>query len=852
MSNPISKLEDSKSPVPRRKVKLSFRGNKGLLLVAALLVVVMALSWGGLGKIKEQVRFDIRETLLKVDSTTHELIHIWVDDRIDDALMIVDRPDVRQLITELLALPRDNIILADSSSLEQLRIIVKPLLDKHSYLGMFVIAPDGVNIASMRDTNLGRVNFFSEYQNYFKNLLNGKAQLVLPLRSDVALPGVTGKLSKGEPTMFIGVPVMDNNGSVMAAFTIRIDPAHEFTRIVQMARIGLTGDSYAFDQNGKLITNSRFDDQLRTIGLIKEDEHSILNMKLLDPGGNLLQGFLPTVSRGDLPLTFMAQNAITGSGGVNLKGYRDYRGVMVVGGWSWHEKYNFGQAFELDMTEAYGSYFAIRRTVIGLLAIIIFLFLGLSARLVRGKRQADAMNKQLAREMVEREKSEVKFRMLLESSPDGLIIADKAGNIILVNRQVERLFGYSSEELLGQKIEMLIPKRFAVGHPENRDKFFKDPHIRPMGQDLDLWGLHKDGQELAVEIALSPVETDGKIAAIASIRDITKRKRIEEKIKKSEAGLSQAQRIAHIGNWELDIASNTLHWSDEVYRIFGRNPQEFEATYEAFLDHIHPDDREMVNKAYTNSLKDKTPYEIIHRVKLADGTIKHIHERCETDYDLIGTPFRSVGTVQDISKQVKADGELARHRERLEELVAERTSELHEREETLTSITSSAQNAIIMIDNDGNISFWNKAAQRIFGRKAKEVIGENLHKLIAPTRYHKDHLAAFQNFQNTGKGNCIGDIIELSGLRRDGKEFPIELALSAVKIKDKWNAIGIISDITDRKKAEADLRRNMDELERFSKLAMGREQQMIRLKEEINSLLKVLGKKEKYKIVRDL
>ena len=288
---------------------------------------------------------------------------------------------------------------------------------------------------------------------------------------------------------------------------------------------------------------------------------------------------------------------------------------------------------------------------------------------VKAKEQTQRVEKQknqLAQEVRERQKSENKFRMLIESSPDGIIIINRTGDIVLINRQIKKLFGYSSEELVGRKIELLIPNRYVAKHPENRGLFFKHPRIRPMGKGLDLWGIRKDGQEFALEIALSPVEMDEGIAAIASIRDITERKRSEEKIKKSEASLYQAQRIAHLGNWELDITENTLYWSDEVYRIFGLKPREFEATFEAFLDHIHPDDRERVNKAYTNSLKYQRPYEIIHRLKLADGTIKHVNEKCETYYDNNGAPVLSVGTVQDITKQVGIDKELARHRERKE------------------------------------------------------------------------------------------------------------------------------------------------------------------------------------------
>ncbi len=126
-------------------------------------------------------------------------------------------------------------------------------------------------------------------------------------------------------------------------------------------------------------------------------------------------------------------------------------------------------------------------------------------------------------------------------------------------------------------------------------------------------------------------------------------------LSRSEARLNEAQAIAHIGSWELDLAGNVLTWSDEIYRMFEIDPTRFGASYEAFLDAIHPDDRELVNRAYTESVASRTPYAIDHRLRFADGRIKHVHERCETYYAATGQPLRSVGTVQDITERKLAE-----------------------------------------------------------------------------------------------------------------------------------------------------------------------------------------------------
>ncbi|MDO8958989.1 MAG: bacteriohemerythrin [Rhodocyclaceae bacterium] len=123
----------------------------------------------------------------------------------------------------------------------------------------------------------------------------------------------------------------------------------------------------------------------------------------------------------------------------------------------------------------------------------------------------------------------------------------------------------------------------------------------------------------------------------------------------SESRLKEAQRLAHLGSWELDLTKNLLTWSDEIYRIFEIDPERFGASYEAFLNAIHPEDRAKVNQAYQDSLRTRQPYEITHRLLMADGRVKHVHERCKTDYDTAGQPLRSLGTVQDVTLQAQAE-----------------------------------------------------------------------------------------------------------------------------------------------------------------------------------------------------
>jgi PAS domain S-box-containing protein len=180
-------------------------------------------------------------------------------------------------------------------------------------------------------------------------------------------------------------------------------------------------------------------------------------------------------------------------------------------------------------------------------------------------------------------------------------------------------------------------------------------------------------------------------------RDISLRKRAEEASRENEERLKRAQEIAHLGSWELNLVNNRLMWSDEVYRIFGLQPQEFGATYEAFLQAVHPDDRASVNAAYSGSLREgRDTYEIEHRVvKKSTGEIRIVHEKCEHTRDGSGRIIRSIGMVHDITERKQAEEalhqrtlELQQLTENLEQRVKERTWELAEANKALRQLST--------------------------------------------------------------------------------------------------------------------------------------------------------------------
>ena len=256
----------------------------------------------------------------------------------------------------------------------------------------------------------------------------------------------------------------------------------------------------------------------------------------------------------------------------------------------------------------------------------------------------------------ELKRSEERLKIIFQFAPDALYLNDIKGNFVDGNKAAEELTGYKREELIGKnflRIKLLssdqIPKEAAL--------LAKNALRKATGPDEFIL-QRKDGTHISVEIRTFPVKIENQIIVLCSARDITERKKAEEELRRSQESLAEAQRIGRMSNWDLDLVKNEFRWSDEIYRIFGLNSQEFGVTYEAFLALVHPDERELVDASYKNAVKNKIPFDIIHRIIRPDGKVRYVHEKSENIYDEMGKVIRSIGTVQDITEHKLAEDEL--------------------------------------------------------------------------------------------------------------------------------------------------------------------------------------------------
>lgn len=283
-----------------------------------------------------------------------------------------------------------------------------------------------------------------------------------------------------------------------------------------------------------------------------------------------------------------------------------------------------------------------------------------------------------------------------------------------------------------------------------------------------------------------PFEPEYLIELCAKARREKSLLRVEDLLEKrtqelmtSRGRLQEAQRIAQLGRWEFDIATNQLEWSDTIFEIFEINQKEFGASYEAFLDAIHPDDREMVDRAYRESLEHRTPYDIEHRLLMKDGRVKWVNEISRTEFDAEGKAIRSVGIVQDITRR----------------------KEVQETLRLMAGLLDMAPNSITVHDHQGRYLYANRKTFEMHGYTEAEFMALSLHDIDVP---ESEALIEERMRMIVEKGEAT---FEVEHFRKDGTIIPLEVLVKAVEHGGVPAFLSIANDITQRKEADSERER---------------------------------------------
>ncbi len=310
----------------------------------------------------------------------------------------------------------------------------------------------------------------------------------------------------------------------------------------------------------------------------------------------------------------------------------------------------------------------------------------------------------------------------LNNDVENLLARSQVGKLLLDDNLEIRRFSANIKEIftilesdIGRPLTHLSHRLVDVDPAAEVERVMKTKEAveKEVRTEADRWYLLR-----IMPYQVGPDVYSGTVLSFVDISELARsRKDLEEQSRKYKF----AQDIAKLGYWELDLVDNRLEWSDNIYAMFDTAPDRFDGTYEAFLALVHPDDREQLDRAYTRSLKEKTPYNITHRVLTESGRTKYINEICRTDYDDHGRPIRSAGTVQDVTRQRELEHRLDRSEARYRSLSDDMTVSENEKALILENIAV----PITHFDTDRKVKWLNAAAAEVLGDAPHNLVGRS-------------------------------------------------------------------------------------------------------------------------------
>jgi len=384
------------------------------------IVLLSLIGWTVSSAIERTIKENLRSELQTLLSVERSMLETWLRVQEANAEALANDQQIRTITLEILA--ATNPTASDDESAPAAAVLARtttaalnkrlatelgPGMTSHRFAS-YLVADKQQRIVAAYNTDLIGHDV-PRYEEFITRALEGHTSVCPPFPSVVPIKDEFGRMKNDVPTMFVCAPIRDANFQVVAVLALRIKPEQEFTRILQLGRLGQTGETYAFDKDGLMVSNSRFDEEMILTGLLPDTDHSqsILKLSLRDPGGNMRAGHRPMIRRAELPLTKPVAAAVAGTAGVDVEGYRDYQGVPTVGAWEWLPKYSMGLVTEIDYDEAFRPLTILRWAFYSLYALLtlgaiaIFVFTLIVARLNRAARKAAVEAKQLGQYRLE-------------------------------------------------------------------------------------------------------------------------------------------------------------------------------------------------------------------------------------------------------------------------------------------------------------------------------------------------------------------------------------------------------------------------------------------------------------------
>ncbi|VAW47275.1 sensory box histidine kinase/response regulator [hydrothermal vent metagenome] len=659
-----------------------------------IVVLVLGLVWYVVESDRKSTLVSVEEKLKIVSSSTAESMEYWIDER-KKMLLQFGRDPLLSAITNNLLIASDMNRFNELGSINSLVFQVQASVyfqereEEFGANGFFIVNKERFNLAALEGSQIGLLNMVSKaYPYLLQQAFDGNSVFIPPFYFQDEIP--LNSSDSRELQMFIAAPIQDLDGSVLAVLLQRLNPAGRLSTILEKWRMGQTGDSYLVTKEGLMVTESRFVDQLKWIGLLPKNTLEALEVR--DPGGNLLEGFKPNKPRSDWPFTVAVEdvmdlavfNDIYGKEvTANVDGYRDYRGVIVYGAWRWMPDLGMGLITEIDESEALAGFHNIKNNLFVVVFVTLFLtFVATLLSVTMGQLVARSMKKtkqELEKRVFERtaelKEREARLDDLYQNAPIAYASIDpKSWKVQKYNHAFLRLLGDAYNEFEGLNWQTLLEGELAQESTLESEGglLFRDREIK---------ALSSTGEVLYTLLSASCAYHDnGDINEVRlTLIDITERKQIEKEIALVNFKSDQALELTQSGYWHIPLtgAENKQGWiysSERAASIFGDIPRPPDWRYlmmEEWFKNAKMADEQAAQATLESFQKairgDISMFDAIFAYKRpVDGNVIWVHASGRVSKGADGQAKDMYGVTQDITKQHQIEQELMEAKEAAE------------------------------------------------------------------------------------------------------------------------------------------------------------------------------------------
>jgi PAS domain S-box-containing protein len=533
--------------------------------LTVLSVVLIVISYFVMNYAEKQRLESLEYSLSTLLATTHQRLEVWIEYEHNRLEQVGKNKELVSLVEKLLLVPQLPQALKQTPLQSQIRQFFKAREGDLGNVGFFIISPENISLSSRRDSNLGVDNVIHNTRpGLLQRVLKGESIFVPPIRSDVFIEDENTSDNKDKPpTMFFAAPVINAKGEEIAVLTIRINFEGIFSSILSAGFIGKSGETYAIDKLGHLLSNVRFENELRKIGLINETERSSLNLHITDPGKSLSNGSEKIVQDKSWPLTLMASHIAAGKSGSNLEGYRDYRGEKVVGSWVWDDALNMGIVAEVDVAESLELINIFKYSIWSILFISLTLvFGGTLFTLKVGTRATKSLSRShLELEGLVGERTKAletnmqRTRSIIDTAVDAIIMIDSDNIIRMFSPAAERIFGHKAVDVIGQSILIIIPPDYHEAHLAGLRRIVSGQAPNLVNRTIQISALHQNGNIFPTDFSVSGWVENDEHFFVAILRDISERKIVEDELlqAKNEAEIATQAKSDFLANMSHEI-----------------------------------------------------------------------------------------------------------------------------------------------------------------------------------------------------------------------------------------------------------------------------------------------------------